>query len=243
MFINSSILSDGAETGELLMGDRIEPSLYKLKMQGPSGGQDLPQCRVLACSPKVQAELSPEEVAMFHEFIGNEYMVQWLLDDLPAATVIPMQRATESDGVEAAEEKEDKSVQELFIQGFRLGCQGKLCGGATGSKDTDLFLNNHVRITVLINPDAQSARGGGVHGKDAQNVVGFRVKPVRVLLLLLCLSCVCVAAIADPVDAVFGGLEGQGRGARGLPADWREARAEAGPEQEGHDARRVVVRG
>lgn len=69
------VIVDKAENlGELLSGDRIENSLYQLKMKVKE------ECQILC--RKVYSE---KEVSKFKKMIKEEYKVHWIIDNLPAS--------------------------------------------------------------------------------------------------------------------------------------------------------------
>ena len=61
--------------GEILRGENIENSNYKLNMRQPKS------CEVL-CKKKY----SKEELQQFGQKVTDEYRVHWIVDNLPAAT-------------------------------------------------------------------------------------------------------------------------------------------------------------
>ena len=65
--------------GEILAGDDIENSPYELYMDR------FETCKML-CRKKYDAK----EVASFKEKIDEEYSVNWVVDNLPAATVVEL---------------------------------------------------------------------------------------------------------------------------------------------------------
>ena len=63
--------------GEFLTGDRIENSPYQLFME-----QDQ-FCKILC-----QVEMKPHEVAALKAIIKEEYHHNWIIDNLPAASIV-----------------------------------------------------------------------------------------------------------------------------------------------------------
>merc|ERR1711959_709193 len=75
-FCRPSDIRDSAENlGEILRGDRIENSLYELKMNQEES------CKVLCTMTYTQ-----EDMDKFAEKVREEYRVHWIIDSLPAAT-------------------------------------------------------------------------------------------------------------------------------------------------------------
>lgn len=115
-FCQPQIIKDVAENlGEILMGDKIENSPYLIE-----AGISVP-CKVL-CS----MDLSEEQLKKFEKRIRQEYRVNWILDNLPAAT---KKTFVDIEG--------KKSY--LYETGFPLGfVEGE-----------GVYLNNHVAMKIL----------------------------------------------------------------------------------------------
>ncbi|KAJ2009031.1 hypothetical protein GGI06_005228, partial [Coemansia sp. S85] len=122
--------------GEVLRGDRIASSDYELTM-----GQDT-ECRVL-CT-KTLTPAANEEAG---RFVEQDYLVEWIVDKLPGATVFLKHGADNS-----------QTKQKEYEPGFKIGSYGKASGRA--------YLNNHVTMHVLY-----EKRGEG------RRIVGFEVYP------------------------------------------------------------------
>lgn len=76
-FCRPKMIEESAENlGEVLSGDRIENSLYDVFIKQPT------KCTVVC--PK--REYSDGELKQFAEKIEDEYRVNWILDNMPAAT-------------------------------------------------------------------------------------------------------------------------------------------------------------
>ncbi|KAG9064517.1 hypothetical protein KI688_003707 [Linnemannia hyalina] len=120
--------------GEVLRGDRISSSNYELIV-----GKD-EKCKTL-CTKTVAAE----DAALAKDFISNEYSVEWIVDNLPAAT-----RYSVGD-------KTDKKHKQ-YEAGFALGKM----------KYGKININNHVTIRILYqvqpgNPDGKLIVGFEVY--------------------------------------------------------------------------------
>ncbi|KAJ2003307.1 hypothetical protein GGI04_003018, partial [Coemansia thaxteri] len=122
--------------GEVLRGDRIASSDYELIM-----GQD-EKCRVLCTKT-----LTPEANEEAGRFVQQDYLVEWIVDKLPGATVFLKHGATDAHA----------KIKE-YEPGFRMGTYNRGTGRA--------YLNNHVSMNVLY-----EKRGEG------RRVVGFEVYP------------------------------------------------------------------
>ena len=151
-FCRPSNIQEAAENlGEVLSGDHIENSLYKVFM-------DLPQSCQIVC----RQQYTDDELAEFADKIEEEYRVNWLLDNLPAATKY----------YTAALPTDD--TQEKFVQhyekGFALGFVGS--NEIQNSEAKVKYLNNHLRLIVFYHKDEQSFKGS--------RVVGFEVEAYSV---------------------------------------------------------------
>merc|ERR1712137_114303 len=102
--------------GEILMGDKIENSPYVIE-----AGVSVP-CKVLC-----QVHLTPQDSKLFSKRIQQEYRINWILDNLPAAT---KQTVIDFNG--------DRSFK--YETGFPLG-----------KVDTDgrTYLHNHIAMNIL----------------------------------------------------------------------------------------------
>merc|ERR1719247_326726 len=75
-YCRPQVITDSVENlGEILAGDLIENSPYEIKMLENS------ECRVLC-----RQQLSQEHKDKFRSMIDDEYLVNWMVDNLPAAT-------------------------------------------------------------------------------------------------------------------------------------------------------------
>jgi transmembrane 9 superfamily protein 2/4 len=71
-----TVVNSNENLGEILRGDRIESSLYELSMKHDE------YCKLLCPA----ADYSHEEIGVFAERIMEEYRVNMIIDNLPAAT-------------------------------------------------------------------------------------------------------------------------------------------------------------
>ncbi|KAK8931034.1 hypothetical protein KSP39_PZI016257 [Platanthera zijinensis] len=136
------IVNSAENLGEVLRGDRIENSVHIFKMRIDES------CKV-ACRQK----LTVEGVKNFKEKIDDEYRVNLILDNLPAA--VPRQRR-------------DGSQIPSYEHGFRVGYKDIQ---VAGTKDEKYYINNHLSFIVKYHKDPES--------EDAR-IVGFEVTPSSV---------------------------------------------------------------
>lgn len=116
--------------GEILMGDRIENSLYEIHATEEA------TCKFL-CAPK----LTVDDFKLFEQRIQEDYRVQWLVDGLPGAT---KKMTVDASGQTAT----------VYESGFALGRKGR---SAVESEEGEYFLNNHVNIKLLYNRDEETS--------------------------------------------------------------------------------------
>jgi len=111
-FCRPKVIMESAENlGEILEGDRIENSPYEINMR-----EDV-TCKILC-----KQTLTPAMRTQFESMIKDEYLVNWILDNLPAATKYVR--------------KEKGEV--TYMNGFPVGVQ----------KSGKFYLHNHVRIDL-----------------------------------------------------------------------------------------------
>ena len=109
-FCKPDIIHDEAENlGELLMGENVETSVYHVRMMEPQ------HCRIICTTTPSQVDVN-----LFKKRIDDEYTINWVVDNLPAATRI-----------------EDTM---LYEHGYFLGFE----------VDGDYYINNHVAITFQV---------------------------------------------------------------------------------------------
>eukprot|EP00939_MAST-03C_sp_MAST-3C-sp1_P002715 g2715.t1 len=118
--------------GEILIGEKLEPSAYDLKMDQPE------TCKILC-----KQTYSAKQIKLFKEKIDEEYTVNWVVDNLPAASVTKIQGGEE---------------HVFYEHGYFLG--GHLYKDGEGPLDRlqnnddrapiveSWYLNNHISITI-----------------------------------------------------------------------------------------------
>lgn len=129
--------------GEILGGDQIETSPFEIRMQKTEA------CKVL-CTKK----LSVPQMTLFNSRILDEYRVNYIVDNIPAATAFWLVSEHE-DGTETSEK--------IYQKGYPLGA-------IVDSGET--WLNNHVRLNLYYHEDASAF--------DGYRIVGFEVEAFSV---------------------------------------------------------------
>jgi len=126
------VTDDPENLGEILKGDRIENSLYKI-----TAGVDS------ICSVVCDTTLDADELKDFNEKVELEYRVHWSLDGLPAAVPKTINGEAET----------------IYDIGFPLGMKGNP-DEESNTKAGVNYINNHVDIKILyhVNEAAFSGR-------------------------------------------------------------------------------------
>eukprot|EP01138_Halocafeteria_seosinensis_P007229 gb/GECG01007392.1/.p1 GENE.gb/GECG01007392.1/~~gb/GECG01007392.1/.p1 ORF type:complete len:638 (+),score=69.90 gb/GECG01007392.1/:1-1914(+) len=131
----------GENIGEILMGDRIQTSLYQLFMRYNE------YCKILC-----EKSYSKDDGKKFAKFIKEEYTVDWILDNLPAA--VKLYRV-------------DDPQQFQYERGFPLGYS------ALDEKGNVLYyLFNHIHFVIKYHDEPEHYQGS--------RIVGFEVEPYSV---------------------------------------------------------------
>ena len=149
--------------GELLTGNKLENSAYELNVGVET------RCRVL-CTKKY----TKDDVAHFIKRIDEAYVVNWVVDNMPAAEDI----VDTSSGADYV----------FYEHGFYVG--GKFDkpadeGDEDAKKDAssmNYYINNHVTITVLTHTVkghkvGKMVKRSAVRPKKTSRIVGVRVTP------------------------------------------------------------------
>jgi len=142
--------------GEILAGDEIENSPYELYMD-----------RFETCKVLCRKSYNSKEVKQFKEKIDEEYSVNWVVDNLPAATVVELPGYQE---------------QVVYEHGYYLGGHQYKEGAskldaALSSEDINAeveawYLNNHISIKIKTHSDA---------AYQGKRVVQVEVEPKSIL--------------------------------------------------------------
>lgn len=152
------IQEENENLGEILAGDRIETSLYKLHVRINQ------PCKVLC-----QHQYTEDELHVFADKIEDGYRVNWIVDNLPAVTKYFTQSADSAARVDAGGEEVFVTHYEL---GFDLGFVGSADVAFTHTVPGVKYINNHVRIVLFYHEDVTSFTGS--------RIVGFEVEPFSV---------------------------------------------------------------
>jgi len=123
----SEIHVSAENLGEILLGDSIENSMYDVRMNVNS-----------SCSFLCQRKLNEEQKQEFRRMIDNEYQVNWLVDNLPAAMRYYRRR--------------DNSYS--YTNGFPVGIK----------RNGRYFVHNHIRIGLQFHQDPAEFEGYRVVG-------------------------------------------------------------------------------
>jgi transmembrane 9 superfamily protein 2/4 len=141
-----SIHREAENLGQIIAGDRIENSLYEIK-----AGENI-ECKTLCTSTYDAAQ-----IAEFNTRIQQEYKIQWIIDNLPAATVVTL---LDSKG----------EATTLYDTGFYLGVRAPQSEeDKKNGVNAVNYLNNHVTINLLYNMNSKGRR-----------IVGFEVQPLSI---------------------------------------------------------------
>jgi transmembrane 9 superfamily member 2/4 len=147
------IVEDSENLGEILSGDRIENSPFKLSMRLDE------QCRVLC-----QMQYGKDDLDKFASKIADEYRVNMIVDNLPAATKFFVEtEEVDADG--------KPKFDDQYEKGFALGFTGNR-ELIDGSEDGVQYVHNHITMVIFYHQDLDSFEGF--------RVVGFEVNPVSV---------------------------------------------------------------
>ena len=119
------VVSFRENLGEVLRGDRIENSLYKLFMRTDDSCHFL--CRVSDADGALNKG--------FADRIAEEYRVHAIVDNLPAATVTYY------------EDSETHETLPVYDRGYPLGFTG--AADIEGTVEGEQYLNNHLDIRIL----------------------------------------------------------------------------------------------
>ena len=137
------IVSSAENLGEVLRGDRIFNSLYQIQTRLDE------TCKVVCRVPP----LTPAQAEKFAAAIEDEYRVNMILDNLPAAVATRVPDRAAPGGFHVRYER-----------GFPVGFMAAEEGSALAKP----YVNNHARFTILYNLDPDT---------DLARIVGFEVEP------------------------------------------------------------------
>mmetsp|Transcript_19269 Transcript_19269/g.34288 ORF Transcript_19269/g.34288 Transcript_19269/m.34288 type:complete len:632 (-) Transcript_19269:232-2127(-) len=133
-YCRPKVIQDSVENlGEILEGDLIENSPYDIRMR------ENVICKIL-CKQKLTKEMKDKFKAM----IKDEYLVNWIVDNLPAATRYVKRT------------KEEGAV--TYVNGFPVGVEKK------GS----YYLHNHVRLNLKYHSNPERYEGYRIVGFEVE---------------------------------------------------------------------------
>jgi transmembrane 9 superfamily protein 2/4 len=150
----AKIVDKKENLGEILRGDRIANSLYKLSVLtnvdcAVLGGDIAPWHKGEPQPADCTHAYNKKELEKFTVFVKNEYRVHWELDNLPSAQVKNPQAA--------AKDQE-------YVTGYMLGHR---------DSRGHVMLNNHASIKVKYHKDLSY----GEKGQMGYRITGFEVAP------------------------------------------------------------------
>ena len=125
--------------GEVLSGDRIENSMYQLRMK------KVDYCRVLC-----RRTYADDDMALFREKIDHEYRVNWIIDNLPAA-------------IRVYDDEDPTAVH--YDRGYPLGLIAEDPRPGNGKL---FYIYNHIRFTIKYHEDPASFVGARVVGFEVE---------------------------------------------------------------------------
>eukprot|EP00929_Paragymnodinium_shiwhaense_P067223 TRINITY_DN33847_c0_g1_i1.p1 TRINITY_DN33847_c0_g1~~TRINITY_DN33847_c0_g1_i1.p1 ORF type:complete len:632 (-),score=137.09 TRINITY_DN33847_c0_g1_i1:145-2040(-) len=131
-YCRPTVIQESVENlGEILEGDAIENSPYELKMLHDE-----------TCKALCTQALTQEEKKKFSSMIDDEYLVNWLVDNLPAATKYIRRGAAEESAT--------------YVNGFPVGVK----------RQGRYFIHNHVSIELKYHSNPDEYEGYRVVGVE-----------------------------------------------------------------------------
>ena len=153
-FCQPALVKDTAENlGEVMRGDKIVNSDYDIKMNTEES------CKVLC-----KKNYEPNQLAAFSAKVDDDYRVNWIVDNLPAATRV----------VEPGGDSGPTKIISIYERGFPLGFKGS--ADIPLSKHGTNYLYNHHRLVLKYHTEPASFEGA--------RIVGFEVEPFSVKHIL-----------------------------------------------------------
>lgn len=151
-----SVSSRAENLGEVLRGDRIHTSPYTVEMRHSK------HCQVVCRIPS----LSASNASLLNGMIQNNYRLNMILDNLPAALVVPPEQSD--------------TGETQYERGFPLGrSSSSTLSSRTSesrkrkkrSRRPPSALHNHIRFKVLYHRDERT---------DLSRIVGFEAEPMSI---------------------------------------------------------------
>jgi len=153
-FCSPDKINPSAENlGEILSGDKIENSLYKISMKL------IESCKILC-----RKTYGKHELQQFEAKIRDEYHVNWIIDNLPAAT----KYYTE----EIGEDGSEGTYESHYLKGFPLGYVATEEDPEPDSEAGAAYIHNHARLVLFYHED--------VHSFNGYRIVAFEVEAYSV---------------------------------------------------------------
>eukprot|EP00931_Biecheleriopsis_adriatica_P105982 TRINITY_DN804_c0_g1_i1.p1 TRINITY_DN804_c0_g1~~TRINITY_DN804_c0_g1_i1.p1 ORF type:complete len:628 (+),score=125.06 TRINITY_DN804_c0_g1_i1:77-1960(+) len=126
-----TIMASAENLGEILEGDRIENSPYEIFMRKDE------ICKILC-----KIVLTDEMKKKFQSMIKDEYLVNWIVDNLPAATKYVRPNKAEM----------------TYVNGFPVGVE----------RNGKFFIHNHVRINLKYHENPERYEGYRIVGFEVE---------------------------------------------------------------------------
>ncbi|GAB5353843.1 hypothetical protein AAMO2058_000068800 [Amorphochlora amoebiformis] len=134
------IVESAENLGEVLSGDMIENSMYKISMK-----------IIESCKTLCQKSYKKHELQEFESKIRDEYHVNWIIDNLPAA----FKYYTEEVG-----ENGEEQYESHYAKGFALGFVAtEEDAERAGTEPGVAYINNHARLVLFYHQDPASFVG------------------------------------------------------------------------------------
>jgi transmembrane 9 superfamily protein 2/4 len=143
------VVNQAENLGEVMRGDRVMNSAYEIKMHIEES------CKVLC-----RIEYKDADAKEFTGKINEDYRVNWIVDNLPAATRV----------VEPATPTSPSRIITIYERGFPLGFKGS--ADIPGTQDGVNYVYNHHRLVFKYHDEPASFSGS--------RLVGFEVEPFSV---------------------------------------------------------------
>lgn len=135
------IKQEAENIGEIISGDRIENSLFKVQMKTP-----------LDCQILCKKSYSKHDLSAFHQKIIDKYRVNLMVENFPAAQKF---KTITSDGTKQTEDY-------VYERGYPLGSVSSTPGKQT------IVLHNHVDLVLLYHDGESTESGGRIVGFEVQ---------------------------------------------------------------------------
>lgn len=125
------IIEASENLGEIMTGDSIENSPYEIQMNIN-----------VTCKKLCTVDLAPEQADKFRSMIEDEYLVNWIIDNMPAATRYV-------DGSRG---------DTTYMSGFPVGME----------KKGRYFINNHVKLDLHYHQNKELYEGSRIVGFEVE---------------------------------------------------------------------------